>query len=52
MDYAILFVDGNLKEFQTEEEMMEFGHRTKWDQVVIIGKKEYLELLTPKKEKK
>ena len=23
MDYAVLFVDGNLKEFQTREEMMQ-----------------------------
>jgi hypothetical protein len=52
MDYAVLFVDGNLKEFQTREEMMEFGVKTKWDQVVTYGKKEYLSLLTTKSGKK
>lgn len=52
MEYAVLFIDGNLKEFQTREEMMEFGVKTKWDQVVTYGKKEYLSLLTTKNGKK
>lgn len=52
MDYAVLFVDGNLKEFQTCEEMMEFGVKTKWNQVVTYGKKGYLSLLTTKSGKK
>lgn len=48
MEYAILFVDGNLKEFETSEEMTDYGNSIKWDQVVVRGKKEYVSLLTTK----
>lgn len=52
MNYAVLFVNGETKEFATREEMIDFVKETKGKGIVVYGETQYINILTTKNIKK
>lgn len=48
MEYSILFVDGTTKEFETREEMQNYMIDTKYNNIVLSGKTEYIKIIQGK----
>lgn len=48
MEYSILFADGTTKEFETREEMQSYMIKTKYNNIVLSGKTEYLKIIQGK----
>lgn len=48
MEYSILFVDGTIKEFETREEMQQYMVDTKYNNIVLSGKTEYIRIIQGK----
>lgn len=48
MEYSILFADGTTKEFETREEMQQYMIEIKYNNIVLSGKTEYINIIQGK----